>query len=177
MEEIIEESCFEEIYEKTYSRVLKFIIIKCNNLDDVNDILQDTYLELLKILKKNKKINVNNIENYILGIANNIIKRHYSKSIYKLFKQRKEDDEEEINFVKDELDLEADFINKENVKNVWDFVKKKDLQTAKAFYLYFSMGLKISEISKEINISESNVKNKIYRTLKQIKQEIGKEGK
>ena len=147
MEEIIEESCFEEIYEKTYSRVLKFIIIKCNNLDDVNDILQDTYLELLKILKKNKKINVNNIENYILGIANNIIKRHYSKSIYKLFKQRKEDDEEEINFVKDELDLEADFINKENVKNVWDFVKKKDLQTAKGFYLYFSMGLKISEIS------------------------------
>ena len=43
---------FEKIYKETYSKVLKFAVIKCRNLDDVNDIIQDTYLELLKLLKK-----------------------------------------------------------------------------------------------------------------------------
>lgn len=44
----------DKIYKETYSKVLKFAVIKCRNLDDVNDIIQDTYLELLKLLKKKK---------------------------------------------------------------------------------------------------------------------------
>ena len=49
---------FEKIYKETYSKVLKFAVIKCRNLDDVNDIIQDTYLELLKLLKKKKMLEV-----------------------------------------------------------------------------------------------------------------------
>ena len=43
----IREENFKEIYRETYSETLKFIVIKCNNMEDINDILQDTYLELL----------------------------------------------------------------------------------------------------------------------------------
>ena len=43
---------FEKIYKDTYNKVLRFAVIKCRNLDDINDIIQDTYLELLKLLKK-----------------------------------------------------------------------------------------------------------------------------
>ncbi len=53
--------------------------------------------------------------------------------------------------------------------------KNKDLITTKIFYLYFAMGLKISEIAKELKMTESNVKNKIYRTLKELKKYLGKE--
>ncbi len=69
----------DKIYKETYSKVLKFAVIKCRNLDDVNDIIQDTYLELLKLLKKKKMLEVENIESYVLGIANNILKRYYHK--------------------------------------------------------------------------------------------------
>lgn len=51
----------DKIYKETYSKVLKFAVIKCRNLDDVNDIIQDTYLELLKLLKKKKMLEVENI--------------------------------------------------------------------------------------------------------------------
>ena len=37
---------FDKIYEKTYKRVLKYIVCKCSNMEDVNDIIQETYLEL-----------------------------------------------------------------------------------------------------------------------------------
>ena len=82
--------------------------------------------------------------------------------------------DEEIE-IKDDFDLEQDFITKENVQEVWNYIKSKDLITAKIFYLYFSLDLKISDIAKELNSNESSVKNKIYRTLKQVKEFLGKD--
>ena len=31
---------FENIYQRTYDNTLKSIVIKCNNIDDINDIIQ-----------------------------------------------------------------------------------------------------------------------------------------
>ena len=45
---------FEKIYNETYSQILKFIICKCKNLDDVNELIQDTYVELYKTIKNKK---------------------------------------------------------------------------------------------------------------------------
>ncbi len=73
---------FNIIYEETYTDILKFIVIKCSNIDDVNDILQETYLEFWKILQK-KELNDKNIKSYIMGIALNKVRKHYS-FIYKL---------------------------------------------------------------------------------------------
>ena len=36
---------FNEIYDKTYNNVLKFVVCKCSNIDDVNDIVQEIYIE------------------------------------------------------------------------------------------------------------------------------------
>ena len=170
----IKKDNFETIYNKTYSKTLRFIVVKCNNLDDINDIIQDTYIELLKAIRKHKPIEEEIIDKYIMGIANNVIKRHY-------YKKKKEnvvsfyiDDEHEID-APDNFDMEQDFITKENVRDVWNYVKNKDLLTAKIFYLYFVLDLKISEIAGELEITESNTKNKIYRTLKEIKKYLGKD--
>lgn len=35
--------------------------------------------------------------------------------------------------------------------------------------------IKISEIAQELEIGESNIKNKIYRTLKELKKYLGEE--
>ena len=44
---------FDKIYEKTYKYVLKYIVCKCSNMEDVNDIIQETYLELYNAIVKN----------------------------------------------------------------------------------------------------------------------------
>ncbi|MCI8636770.1 MAG: sigma-70 family RNA polymerase sigma factor [Clostridia bacterium] len=166
---------FEEIYKNTYKQTLKFIIVKCNNIDDINDIIQDTYIELLKIIKKKQPLEIDNLNSYILGIANNIIKRHYYKkkkeNIVYYYSKYENDIELEI---KDDFDLEQDIITKENVSQVWEYLKNKNIEVTKIFYLYFALGLKISDISKELEMTESNVKNKIYRTLKELKKYIQK---
>lgn len=168
---------FEKIYNDTYNRTLKYIVIKCNNIEDINDIMQDTYLELLNKMKRNKLEKVENIDNYILGIATNIIKRHYTK-------KKKEniisyDDEDNITelLIQDDFDLEESIITKYNIDKVWEYIKNKELITIKIFYLYFGLGLKISEIAQELGAGESYIKNKIYRTLKELKKYLGEEVK
>lgn len=162
---------FEKIYKDTYNNLLKFIVINCYNFDDVNDIIQDTYIELYKIRKRGKKIE--NLSSFLNGIAMNVIKRHYYKKNKVKFLQN--NDEEFLNTIPDNFDIEETFINKDNVEKVWNYIKTKDITTIKIFYLYFRLDEKITDIARELEINESNVKNKIYRTLKEIKNIFEKE--
>lgn len=68
------------------------------------------------------------------------------------------------------IDVEADIVIKLNAKEVWDYIKQKNIIFIKVFYLYYYSDLKISQIATELNISESKVKNILYRTIKEIKE-------
>jgi len=168
------EEDFKDIYDKTYDNILKVIILK-SNVDDANDIIQEVYIELLNKLKKEKSIEIENVDGYVFGITKNVLKRFYKNInldknvfVYNM-------EENEIDF-KDDYSLEEDFINESNISLVWDEIKKMEEVTQKIFYLHYVLDLKISDIAKEMNINESTIKTKIYRSLKQLKEKVMKEG-
>lgn len=159
---------FEEIYEASYNKTLTYIICKCANIDDVNDILQDTYVELYKILNKKQSIVVENAQSYIIGIAKKRIKRYYGL----WYKTKEHINQEEKLDIPDNIDIEASMINKLNAQQVWNYIRKKNGNIVKIFYLYYYEEFKIAQIAKELNLTESNVKNLLYRTVKDIKENI-----
>lgn len=169
---------FETIYEETYDRTLKYIVCKCSNIEDVNDLIQDTYTELYSMLKKKKKLQLDNIANYIIGIANKKVKRYYgilySLKISSLW--IKENNEEKIMDISSDIDIEYETLENINANEIWKYIKEKDIRVIKVFYLYYCLELKISQIAIELKISESNVKNLLYRTIKDIKKNLKIEG-
>jgi len=165
---------FNNIYDETYYDILKYIIIKCNNINDANDIIQDVYLEFWNILNK-KDIQDDNFKSYLIGIAVNKIKKHYSL-ISKIKRINIFDNNEEIDNIKDNIDIEDLIIKNDDWNIIWKYIKnKKNQDIAKIFYLYYKLELSIKEISIELNVSESYVKNLIYRTLKELCSLFGKE--
>ena len=74
------------------------------------------------------------------------------------------------------MDLEAETIKKLNAEAVWKYIKSKNIKVIKVFYLYYCVELKISQIAKELSMSESNVKNILYRNIKDIKENVKIEG-
>lgn len=169
---------FETIYEETYNKTLKYIVCKCSNIEDVNDLIQDTYTELYSMLKRKKQLELDNVANYIIGIANKKIKRYYG-ILYRLKLSSlwiNENDEEKIMDIPSGIDIEAETLENLNAKEVWKYIKKKDIRVVKVFYLYYCLELKISQIAIELKISESNVKNILYRTIKDIRKNIKIEG-
>ncbi|WP_343004450.1 sigma-70 family RNA polymerase sigma factor [Intestinibacter bartlettii] len=165
---------FEEIYNDTYDRTLRYIITKCSNIDDVNDLLQDTYVEFYKLLQKKKYIELDNCQNYIIGIAKKKIYKHYGL-LYRIktspLFNRSDEKEYEVE-IPDDINLEDQTITKLNAEMVWDYIKTKNINVVKIFYLYYYSGFKISQIADELDIRESNVKNLLYRTIKDIKQNV-----
>lgn len=65
-------------------------------------------------------------------------------------------------------------ITKDNVMQVWNYLKNKSELTAKIFYLYYVIDVPIKEIAEELKLTESNVKNHLYRTQKDLKERFKK---
>lgn len=153
---------FNQIYNETYHNILKFVICSCYNIEDVNDIIQDIYLELYKALNKKDILDFNR---YVMGIAKNKIKKHYS-FLYKIkenFSLKKE-----IDNISNDINIEQELINKMDTEFIWDYLKSKNVIIHKIFCLYYYEGLTLKEISELLKLKESNVKNLLYRTLKEL---------
>jgi DNA-directed RNA polymerase specialized sigma24 family protein len=42
----------------------------------------------------------------------------------------------------------------------------------KVLYMFYELGMTIAEIAEELSMSESNVKHKLYRTLKEVRDSL-----
>ena len=165
---------FDDIYKKTYDKVLKYVVLNCKNAEDVSDIVQNIYLELLK--KINANYIFNNEISYVIGIAKNKVNEYYRfkyrVNIVSLLKK-----DEDTNYdISDDFDLQEDFIKNEDIKFVWNYLKNKKVIIFKIFYLYYYDGLSIKNIAEELNLSVSNVKHYLYRTLNELKIIMKKRG-
>lgn len=161
---------FEEIYLDTYNKVLKYIFLHCLNIDDVNEIIQETYIELYKLMSKGKIEDYNNLSPFIIGIAKNKIRKYYGL-IYRIKMISLSSEKEDLsieNDIKSDVDIEEIITTTETLNEVWDYIKRKNAIIGKIFYLYYCLGLSIKEVAKELNINESSVKNYLYRTLNEI---------
>ena len=167
---------FNDIYDKTYSDIMRYVIVKCHNINDANDIIQDIYFEFWKILNK-KEVVETNVKSFLIGIAINKIKKHYS--IIQRFKtisffDKDSNDIELIDNIKSDIDIEDLVIKSDDWNSVWKYLKnKKNQDIPKVFYLYYKLGLSLKEISNELDKSESYIKNLIYRTLKELSSNYG----
>lgn len=166
---------FKNIYDKTYESLVKFVISRCSNIEDVNDIIQETYTEVYKVLSEEK--NIKDINKYIYGIAKNKIRRHFN--LINKFKTislfREDEDINYLDIIPSDIDIEKIIIDKGNIDFIWEFLRKKKVIISKVFYLYYSLDLSIKEISNELGISESSVKNYLYRTLCELQEVMRKE--
>lgn len=85
---------FEQIYNETYNNTLKYTICRCSNLNDVDDIMQETYLEFYRALKSEKEILDN--QAYLITIAKNKIIKYFKlnkkTSTISIFQERDKED-------------------------------------------------------------------------------------
>lgn len=167
----MKEELFNKLYKETFDDISKYVICSTPNINDVNDILQIIYMDIFKIINKDNYDLLN--KSYIRAIAKNKIndyyRYNYKQKIVSLFTNK-----DDIEDYKDNVDIEKSILEQYDQEKVWKYLKKNQT-IAKIFYLYYSFGLTIPEIAHELKLSESNVKNYLYRTLKKLKKYM-KEG-
>ena len=172
---------FNEIYNETNKSILAFITVRCGNTSDINDIFQDVYMELYQILAKYGTDYITNPKAYVFKIARHKLARHYSllsrlRTFISLTIPQKDKNDEttdaDIEIVYDsflsEDNTEEYVVNQILLEDARRLIRQKPEDIRKIFYLFYDVRLTIPEIAKELSISESNVKNKLYRTIKEL---------
>ena len=169
-------SRFDDIYNSTNKAVLAFITAKCGRIADVGDVFQETYIELYKILNKRGADYVTNEKALVMRLARQKISKHYSlMERLRIFVSliSVNDNENEVDLSDFDVDgfltedLAVDSIMYENIRQL---IKSKPEDVQKVFYLMYEVGLTITEIAQALSLTESNVKNKLYRTLKELRK-------
>lgn len=156
---------FEKLYADSYESVSNYVICNCSNIEDVKDIIQNIYIDVFKHIERIEETS------YVIGIARNKIKDYYRfnyKKIFNFFEKNNNLIEE----LPSDINIEENFLNNTNIDEIWDYLKSKSVIISKIFYLHYYLDLTIKEISLELKISESSVKNYLYRTLKELNMRL-----
>jgi len=173
-------SRFDEIYNATNKPVLAYITAKCGRTADISDIFQETYLELYRVLTDRGADYIKHEKAFVMRIAKHKIARHYtlaerlrmfvSMSMTFTNAEGEEVNLSDLDYAQADAFLTEDFsVNYVLLETAQQFIHAKPEIVQKVFYLMYEVGLTIPEIAQTLSISESSVKNKLYRTLKELR--------
>jgi len=171
-------SRFDEIYSSTSKEVLSFITSKCKYTADINDIFQETYLERYQVLMNRGADHVRSPKPFVMRIVKRKIYRYYSLLERLKFTVAATTDDgngneiDILDYIADEFISEDFVVDSMLLESVKRHIRSKPEDVKKIFYLFYDFDKTIPEIAKALGMSESNVKNKLYRTIKELREKL-----
>ena len=167
-------SRFDDLYNSTHKAALTFITAKCKRTADIADIFQDTYMELYQVLDKRGADYITNGKAFVLRLARQKLARHYSLADrlrgFVSLETADDDENAPADFIADDFILEDFIVDQDILSAVRDYIQAQPEAVQKVFYLFYEVGITIPEIAAALGISESNVKNEIYRTITKLRR-------
>lgn len=136
--------------------------------EDIEEIVSDTFLILWKNADKLEDDKI--LSSYISGITKNLVKEKMR------IRNTNFDISEYENIIQDNMKVDMICEQREKVNILEKTVKQLKEDDILIFNLYYYSSMKISEISKVLNISDFNVKMRLHRIRKKIKKEFSKGG-
>ena len=169
----MKEKEFNEIYEKTYHNLLSYIISKCDNLSNIEEIMQEIYIKLYKQILKDSTY-INNYQSFLIKLAKNELFKYYSlkNKLKKILNINIENNIDISNIKDNNINIEKEITNKYELDKIWKEIKKQNITYQKILTLYYLENMKIKDIASLLNMNESSVKTILYRTINKIKLEL-----
>jgi len=164
---------FEEIYSSTQKMTHAYIAARCRHTADISDIFQETYMELYRVMQKRGADYIANESAFVLWLAKKKLARHYTLltrlNIFVSLKTVSGDDQA-YDFDEVEAFATEDFATTHtNLIAARELIESCPDVVQKIFYLHYEVGLTIAEVADALSLKESNVKSKLYRTLKALR--------
>lgn len=177
MAEQDQDAFFDELYDATHEKVLAYIVAKCGNTEDIADIFQETYTEIVRVIRRHGTAYLKNSQAFVMQVAKRKVYRHYkiSQRVRNIFERYGQMEEAGEDLREEGVSLEERLLTKMAVERAVYYLARKDELTKKVFYLHYHMELTIKEIAALLCLKESNVKNRLYRTQRELRACLEKE--
>ncbi len=173
------ESYFNRVYDETISSITRFVISKCGSILDAEDVLQNIYARFFQRISKKGYDDIENPEAFLISIAKFECKNYFGslkkQSVSESFSEYSD---EQMVMVENEMsrhqkNLEDVLCDELLARQIFEDIAGTDETVGKIFYLYFVCDMKLSDIAREMGMTLSAVKNKLYRTIERQKKKFG----
>lgn len=170
---------FNEAYDKTINSLTRYVVSKCSNILDTEDILQNIYARFFQRIVKKGYEDIENAEAFLISIAKFECKNYYAgQKKHSVTESFSDYSDEQMVMVEAEMsrsqkNLEDVLCDELLAREIFEDISEADPVTGRIFYLYFVCDLKLTEVAKELDMSLSAVKNKLYRTIERQKKKFG----
>ncbi|MGN0659001.1 MAG: RNA polymerase sigma factor [Emergencia sp.] len=168
---------FCQIYDSTYRRASLLVTSKCRNPDDISDILQETYAEVYSTIQKKGSSYIKAPEGLVLDIARKKIWKYYNGKEPQSVTDFYAEDTCQIPYpgkTPGTFQVDEAFLNRETLREIRQIVDSKPEDTRRIFCLFYLHDQTIPEIAQTMSVSQSFVKNRLYRLVNEIRTIYGK---
>lgn len=169
-------SYFNSVYDDTIKSVTRFIVSKCGNFEDAEDMVQNVYTRFFQRISQKGYEDIESPEAFLINIAKFECKTYFSvkKKNEKVSSFADYSEEEMVNIEaemsKPQKSLEDIMCNKLLAKKIFDDIVNTDEMTGQIFYLHFVCDMKLEDVATALDVKLSTVKNKLYRTIERLRK-------
>lgn len=161
-----------EHYIEAYGTdIYSFCIRLTQNREQAEELYQDTFLAMCE--KEDWK-EEGNVKSYLLGIAIKLWQNRKRKFAWRkrIAAEIPLSKEQGLEAFSTDENLEQHMVSKEEQEAVWKAVYKLPEQLRIVILLYYMEDFKVAEIAEKLSLSISNVKSKLMRARRYLKQEL-----
>lgn len=161
-----------EHYIEAYGTdIYSFCIRLTQNREQAEELYQDTFLAMCE--KEDWK-EEGNVKSYLLGITIKLWQNRKRKFAWRkrIAAEIPLSKEQGLEAFSTDENLEQHMVSKEEQEAVWKAVYKLPEQLRIVVLLYYMEDFKVAEIAEKLSLSISNVKSKLMRARRYLKQEL-----
>lgn len=156
---------FQDLYELYFGRVYSYVAAKVGNQFDIEDLVSDIFLQVVKGLPQFRNHRNSSFGAWIFTIARNLITDFYRR-------QGRAADTHQLdaftNAVADSMEPDGPLLEKERAAELHTLLKKLQERRREVIMLKFFSGLRNHEIAQILGLEERTVASHLSRGLEDL---------
>jgi len=147
------DASFEVLLNRYRDRVFSYIIYTVRDEDLANDIFQDTFIKVIKTLKKGNYNEEGKFLPWVMRIAHNLVIDHFRRNKRIPVLENTRDNDQYRKISSDELNIEKAIIKKQIHSEVKALVKELPKEQRQVLIMRIYCEMSFKEIAEQSNVS------------------------
>lgn len=161
---------FDEVCERYYKDIFKYLVFTLKNEEAANDITQDTFVVVYKNIKK--VYSHENIGGYIFRTAQNLGK-NYKKELYKRLIREINIDDNVLDIQDYKSDIESSIDAQiDEYEYITEIIDSLSNEKQRLYKMYYVEHKSMKEIAAVMNVEYTALRMKYVRLRKEIKERV-----
>lgn len=170
-----DQESLETLILRHKNRVFSYILLIVKNQELAEDIFQETFIKVIRSLKRGKYIENGKFVSWVLRIAHNLIIDHFRKLKLKGTISNDSTEVDIFNSQKySEATIEDQMINSQILSEVKDLIKELPEDQQQVIYMRHYMGLSFKEIADQTDVSINTALGRMRYALINLRKLIEK---